>query len=165
MLFIRVRKFPPPPNFLSVFILKDFGFGQMFSQCLLRWPRVFYFLFYWYDVLLFGHSVVSDSATPWTVACQAPWSMDLPRQEYWSGLPFPAPNGILHQFILNVKSNLDSWDKSYLVMACSPFLCVAGFGYLLFRTGILCPYSWETLDCFSRFSCFLMMSFLVLISG
>ena len=26
--------------------------------------------------------------TPWTVACQAPLSMGLPRQEYWSGLPF-----------------------------------------------------------------------------
>ena len=28
-------------------------------------------------------------ANPWTVACQAPLSMELPRQEYWSGLPFP----------------------------------------------------------------------------
>ena len=28
--------------------------------------------------------------TPWTVACQAPLSMGLPRQEYWSGLPFPS---------------------------------------------------------------------------
>jgi len=29
--------------------------------------------------------------TPWTVACQAPLSMGFPRQEYWSGLPFPSP--------------------------------------------------------------------------
>ena len=29
-------------------------------------------------------------ATPWTVACQAPLSMRFPRQEYWSGLPFPS---------------------------------------------------------------------------
>ena len=29
-------------------------------------------------------------ATPWTVACQAPLSMGFPRQEYYSGLPFPA---------------------------------------------------------------------------
>ena len=28
---------------------------------------------------------------PWTVACQAPLSMVFPRQEYWSGLPFPSP--------------------------------------------------------------------------
>ena len=27
-------------------------------------------------------------ATPWTVAYQAPLSMEFPRQEYWSGLPF-----------------------------------------------------------------------------
>ena len=29
--------------------------------------------------------------TPWTVAHQAPLSMGFPRQEYWSGLPFPSP--------------------------------------------------------------------------
>ena len=28
--------------------------------------------------------------TPWTVAHQAPLSMGVPRQEYWSGLPFPS---------------------------------------------------------------------------
>ena len=28
-------------------------------------------------------------ATPWTAAHQAPLSMGFPRQEYWSGLPFP----------------------------------------------------------------------------
>ena len=28
---------------------------------------------------------------PWTVACQAPLSMKLSRQEYWSGLPFLTP--------------------------------------------------------------------------
>ena len=30
-------------------------------------------------------------ATPWTVAYQAPQSMEFFRQEYWSGLPFPSP--------------------------------------------------------------------------
>ena len=30
-------------------------------------------------------------ATLWTVACQAPLSVGFPRQEYWSGLPFPSP--------------------------------------------------------------------------
>ena len=29
--------------------------------------------------------------TPWTVAYQAPQYMVFPRQEYWSGLPFPSP--------------------------------------------------------------------------
>ena len=30
-------------------------------------------------------------ATPWTVAYQAPLSMEFSRQEYWSRLPFPSP--------------------------------------------------------------------------
>ena len=30
-------------------------------------------------------------ATPWTVAHQAPQSMEFSRQEYWNGLPFPSP--------------------------------------------------------------------------
>ena len=29
-------------------------------------------------------------ATPWTIARQIPLSMGFPRQEYWSGLPFPS---------------------------------------------------------------------------
>ena len=29
-----------------------------------------------------SHSVVSESGTPWTVACQAPLSMGFSRQEY-----------------------------------------------------------------------------------
>ena len=29
--------------------------------------------------------------TPWTVACNPPLFMGFPRQEYWSGLPFPTP--------------------------------------------------------------------------
>ena len=37
---------------------------------------------------------MSDSATPWTVACQAPLSMGFSRQEYWSGLPFPSPGDL-----------------------------------------------------------------------
>ena len=33
-------------------------------------------------------------ATPWTVAYQAPPSMGLSRQDYWSGLPFPSPGDL-----------------------------------------------------------------------
>ena len=32
--------------------------------------------------------------TQWTVAHQAPLSMELSRQEYWSGLPFPPPGDL-----------------------------------------------------------------------
>ena len=33
-------------------------------------------------------------AIPWTVARQAPLSMEFSREEYWSGLPFPPPGAI-----------------------------------------------------------------------
>ena len=33
-------------------------------------------------------------ATPWTIAYQAPLSMEFSRQEYWSGLPFPSPGDL-----------------------------------------------------------------------
>ena len=38
---------------------------------------------------------MSDSfATPWTVAHQAPLSMEFSRQKYWSGLSFPFPGDL-----------------------------------------------------------------------
>ena len=46
--------------------------------------------------LLFSHQVLSDSATPWAVARQAPRSVGFPRQEDWSGLPFPSPGDLPH---------------------------------------------------------------------
>ena len=36
---------------------------------------------------MFSH--VQLFATPWAVAHQAPLSMEFPREEYWSDLPFP----------------------------------------------------------------------------
>ena len=39
-------------------------------------------------------SRVQLSATPWTVARQAPLSMGFPRQGYWSGLPFHTPGDL-----------------------------------------------------------------------
>ena len=35
-------------------------------------------------------SCVQLFATPWTIAHQAPLSMEFSKQEYWSGLPFPS---------------------------------------------------------------------------
>ena len=32
----------------------------------------------------------------WTLAHQAPLPMGLPRQQYWSGLPFPSPGDLPH---------------------------------------------------------------------
>ena len=33
-------------------------------------------------------------AIPWSVAHQAPLSMEFSRQEYWNGLPFPPPEDL-----------------------------------------------------------------------
>ena len=49
--------------------------------------------------LVVGGGLVAKSCLtlviPWTVACQVPLSMGFSRQEYWSGLPFPFPGGLL----------------------------------------------------------------------
>ena len=37
--------------------------------------------------------------TPWTVAHQAPPSMEFSKQKYWSGLPFPSPGDLPNQGI------------------------------------------------------------------
>ena len=33
-------------------------------------------------------------ATPWTVTCQAPLSVEFSRPEFWSGEPFPSPGDL-----------------------------------------------------------------------
>ena len=38
------------------------------------------------DVVLFGHSVVSNSVTPWTAAQQSPLSCGLPHTDRFSNL-------------------------------------------------------------------------------
>ena len=46
-------------------------------------------------------SCVQLFVTPWIIALQAPLSLGFPRQEYWSGLPFPPP-GIFQTQGLNL---------------------------------------------------------------
>ena len=54
--------------------------------------------------------------TPWTGACQSPLSIEFSRQEYWSGLLFPSPEGeynyqiicIFQQMRINTRINENS---------------------------------------------------------
>ena len=39
-------------------------------------------------------SHVLSFVTQWTIARQAPLSVGFPKQEYWSGLPFPPPGDL-----------------------------------------------------------------------
>ena len=48
---------------------------------------------------------VSLSVTQWTIARQAPLSMEFSRKEYWSGLPWPSPRD------LRGISKGSSWSK------------------------------------------------------
>ena len=66
-------------------------------------------------------SSVRHSETPWTVAHQAPLSMGFPRQEYWSGLPFPGdlPNPGIKP--ASHAWQADSSSLSHLGSLLSPF--------------------------------------------
>ena len=44
--------------------------------------------------MLSSFSRVLLFVTPWTIAHQAPLSMEFPRQEYSSELPFPSPGDL-----------------------------------------------------------------------
>ena len=44
--------------------------------------------------MLFNDKTCQLFVTPRTVAHQSPLSMGFPRQEYWSGLPFPPPGDL-----------------------------------------------------------------------
>ena len=65
-------------------------------------------------ILTLSHPVVSDSATLWAVALQAPLSMGFPRQEYWSGLPFPLPGIFLTQGLNLCLLHLLHWQVNSL---------------------------------------------------
>ena len=60
-----------------------------------RLSEFFFFLVLQSVVKVKSLSHVRLFATPWTVAHQAPpLSMGFFRQDYWSGLPFPSPEGL-----------------------------------------------------------------------
>ena len=66
-------------------------------------------------VCVYGGGLVVKSspinATLWTVACQAPLSMGFPRQEYWSGLPFPSVGDLPDP---GIKLRFPTWQTGLL---------------------------------------------------
>ena len=63
-------------------------------------------------------------ATPWTLACQAHLSMEIFRQEYWTGLPFPSqgdsPNPG-NELVSLASLNLLSCNLSLVSQSCLTF--------------------------------------------
>ena len=51
---------------------------------------------------------------PWTVACQAPLSMQFSRQKYWNGLPCPPPGDLPDSGIKTVSPAAPSLWADYL---------------------------------------------------
>ena len=60
----------------------------------LEWVAISFSNAWKWKVKVKSLSHVQLSATPWTVAYQAPLSMGLSRQEYWSGVPLPSPGDL-----------------------------------------------------------------------
>ena len=56
-------------------------------------------------------SHVQLSATPWTVACQAPLSKEFSRQEYWCRLPFPPPDPAIEPVALESSADSLHWSN------------------------------------------------------
>ena len=67
-------------------------------------------------IIMYVCSCFQLFVTPWTVAHQAPLSMEFSRQEYWSGLPFPPSGDLPNQGIKPVSPVLqaDSLPLSHL---------------------------------------------------
>ena len=87
------------------FILKYSWLTVLCSRCTAKWFTYTYtcvYLFFFSNSYLFFKffspvlcvlSWVWLFVSPWTIALQAPLSMEFSRQEYWSRLPFPTLGG------------------------------------------------------------------------
>ena len=61
------------------------------SKGIIYWKWMKYGYWWWFSHL---PTCIPLLVTLWTVASQAPLSMGFPRQEYWTGLPFPSPGDL-----------------------------------------------------------------------
>ena len=67
--------------------------------------------------MLLSCSVVSNSATLWTVAGQAPLSVVFSWQEYWSGLSLPPPWDLPDPGIKPCLLKLLHWQMDSLLLS------------------------------------------------
>ena len=64
--------------------------------------------------------VMSNPATPWTVSCQVPLSMEFSRQEYWCGLPFPSPGDLPNPGIEPVSPTSPALAEDFFLTTTPP---------------------------------------------
>ena len=85
-----------PPEKLMEFIVlhKKRCVYHTYSRVCYIYYILLHTLYCIYTILLIVCPVVPDSATPWTAARQAPLSVGVSKQEYWSGLPCLPPGDL-----------------------------------------------------------------------
>ena len=85
-------------------------------------------------MLVLSRSVVSSSATSWTVAHQAPLFTGFSRQKYWSGLSCPPPGIFLTQESNSLLLSLLHWQVDSLPLAPpgkpTTYMCVCIYMYI-----------------------------------
>ena len=79
--------------------------------------------------------------TPWTIAHQAPLSMEFPRQKYWRNLPFPAPRKLSNPRIEPASPSLQA-DSLLNESPGNPiyifvFICICMYICIYIHNGIL----------------------------
>ena len=68
----------------------------IYKKASVKWHGAEIWNIYSVSACMLSCSVMSDSVTLWTVACQAPRSMGFSREEYWCGMPCAPPGGLPH---------------------------------------------------------------------
>ena len=104
---------------------------------LAKYSTVSFFNFYC-SIVDLHHCVSFKCTVEWTAAFQAPPSMGFSRQEYWSGVPLPSPESVIHIHI--TTPFLDSFPISvhighYRVL--SRVFCVIPYSLSIFYI-VLC---------------------------
>ena len=78
------------PNLLKIYkCSKMYGWHAYAVNKILKYASQSKATDYWVLKCMLVLSHTQLFATPWTIALESPLSMGFPRQEYWSGLPFP----------------------------------------------------------------------------
>ena len=75
-------------------LFRSLGNKVLSLQCSILRLMLVILLYDLNQALLCMLSIVQLFVTPWPVAHHAPLSMEFSRQEYWSGLTFPAPGNL-----------------------------------------------------------------------
>ena len=106
-------------------------------------------------VCVLGTQSCLTLATPWTIAHQAPLSMEFSRQESWSGLPFPSlgdlPDPGIERGSPALQSDSTIWftREAYIYIHIRVCVCVCVYNFYLF----VFDCAWSSLLCQLFSSC------------